>query len=882
MNILDLYDDISRQQKAVKQLPARFQPADTSPQLSGPYPGRNATRGYLVGEDDASVAQQVTVSEDDDSRIPGLTYKEIWGVGEPVVQDLPFGQVTHRPTLRSPTDAKILFVKRLMQKYDLDQRKATDIMKAVEYDVAKGATWDWAVENQLSIFNVADPFADEREAEYNADQARVRQQSIKAMQMFYKQIKQRQGQERAQAIARLRQIWNQGTPEEQAEADRMFGDDPQWQQIRSKLVMKPRPTGLGEQDSAPARRQPKNGDIIQWQSMRDRSPQTGQVLDVKGLTVTVLPASEKDQSRAVKLDLANKSLSYKIAQTPPPPIGAPEAGMTEVYNPLDDERREQRAMDREREQFKRDELEFELSGEEERMRAYNTGTFYLRINGRIWRRNGEPVAFQGRERAQRAGQTIKDRDPKRDVVITRTPQDKLDEIDRRGFLKGLGSVAAGAALAKVPGQAQAKDPTGWTGDPNDVRGRARWIQAGRPGIDNNPAGRSYPEASFDRNNNTISYQGRNYRVQNVRSPDQISGAQTVAIPLAQLGQRSSSRRLYNLTPDGKAYSTSQTVRESHDPTYEDIVTNLKKKLGDYLQDVATAVKKDPDLIDKLPQRRQEVQAVKTIRTDDGHEIKIHGNEDDGFRISIKNQDLKSQFSNLDEAVMACELYCARRRSADYLDEKSLAESYTDDEYAQAMRDFLARGGKIEKGVYKEPRLGTRLRRQGSRHIGKGSEGRAGQLSGRGANVGLGGKPVVSVEEAKKDACYNKVKSRYKVWPSAYASGALVQCRKKGAKNWGEKSKTSEEVELDESLKNKLAAAGVAATMALSPAHARVTDGGQSFAQQTAQQSSQHQSVKIPKQIPSKSYLQNVASGKSRSLMDPDTAKELLKKYYNEK
>ena len=41
---------------------------------------------------------------------------------------------------------------------------------------------------------------------------------------------------------------------------------------------------------------------------------------------------------------------------------------------------------------------------------------------------------------------------------------------------------------------------------------------------------------------------------------------------------------------------------------------------------------------------------------------------------------------------------------------------------------------------------------------------------------------------KKDACYNKVKSRYKVWPSAYASGALVQCRKKGAANWGNKSK----------------------------------------------------------------------------------------------
>jgi hypothetical protein len=40
----------------------------------------------------------------------------------------------------------------------------------------------------------------------------------------------------------------------------------------------------------------------------------------------------------------------------------------------------------------------------------------------------------------------------------------------------------------------------------------------------------------------------------------------------------------------------------------------------------------------------------------------------------------------------------------------------------------------------------------------------------------------------KDACYHKVRSRYKVWPSAYASGALVRCRKVGAANWGNKSK----------------------------------------------------------------------------------------------
>lgn len=41
---------------------------------------------------------------------------------------------------------------------------------------------------------------------------------------------------------------------------------------------------------------------------------------------------------------------------------------------------------------------------------------------------------------------------------------------------------------------------------------------------------------------------------------------------------------------------------------------------------------------------------------------------------------------------------------------------------------------------------------------------------------------------KKDACYHKVKASAKVWPSAYASGRLVQCRKKGASSYGKSKK----------------------------------------------------------------------------------------------
>lgn len=47
----------------------------------------------------------------------------------------------------------------------------------------------------------------------------------------------------------------------------------------------------------------------------------------------------------------------------------------------------------------------------------------------------------------------------------------------------------------------------------------------------------------------------------------------------------------------------------------------------------------------------------------------------------------------------------------------------------------------------------------------------------------------------KDACYTKVKSRYSVWPSAYASGALVKCRKVGAANWGNKSESLSPISL---------------------------------------------------------------------------------------
>jgi len=66
-------------------------------------------------------------------------------------------------------------------------------------------------------------------------------------------------------------------------------------------------------------------------------------------------------------------------------------------------------------------------------------------------------------------------------------------------------------------------------------------------------------------------------------------------------------------------------------------------------------------------------------------------------------------------------------------------------------------------------------------------------------VGMTKKEEYEIEEedkkgkssGKKDACYHKVKASASVWPSAYASGRLVQCRKKGAKNYGNSTKKEE-------------------------------------------------------------------------------------------
>ena len=99
------------------------------------------------------------------------------------------------------------------------------------------------------------------------------------------------------------------------------------------------------------------------------------------------------------------------------------------------------------------------------------------------------------------------------------------------------------------------------------------------------------------------------------------------------------------------------------------------------------------------------------------------------------------------------------------------------------------GGKVVKAVIKHG--GDELKQQAVKTAAEVSTNAAkklGQKTREKANQAL---DVQKEAAGEKDACYKKVKATAKVWPSAYASGRLVQCRKKGAANWGNKK---EEVE----------------------------------------------------------------------------------------
>jgi len=98
---------------------------------------------------------------------------------------------------------------------------------------------------------------------------------------------------------------------------------------------------------------------------------------------------------------------------------------------------------------------------------------------------------------------------------------------------------------------------------------------------------------------------------------------------------------------------------AEDPTEEEPVTQINPVAAPQ-----TPVK-NPTYAESAP--------VKTVTMEDGNMFEIHGNERDGFEIRREGRCMRSRFENLDHAVMALEMYMARRRKADesqdYLEEE---------------------------------------------------------------------------------------------------------------------------------------------------------------------------------------------------------------------
>jgi predicted Zn-ribbon and HTH transcriptional regulator len=148
----------------------------------------------------------------------------------------------------------------------------------------------------------------------------------------------------------------------------------------------------------------------------------------------------------------------------------------------------------------------------------------------------------------------------------------------------------------------------------------------------------------------------------------------------------------------------------------------------------------------------------------------------GSHKSAKDYDRKNKQSDIRSQMDEGTYVADRMEIIDYILKEIKKEAYNDIGMIKHLADMI--GKKVSVRYHKHKKEGGVL-----------------QLEMYDGNIPFNKCPqcegeIVHIDEAegKKDACYHKVKSRYKVWPSAYASGALVQCRKKGAKNWGNSKK----------------------------------------------------------------------------------------------
>lgn len=104
----------------------------------------------------------------------------------------------------------------------------------------------------------------------------------------------------------------------------------------------------------------------------------------------------------------------------------------------------------------------------------------------------------------------------------------------------------------------------------------------------------------------------------------------------------------------KAHEIAKAVAKEE--TNEDSLSDIKKQLTDYLSDIKAS--DDKDLAPKKQKEDHLGKPIKTMKIN-GKTVKLHGNEDDGFRLKVNEKLHSATFKNLEQALMACEAYMNR-------------------------------------------------------------------------------------------------------------------------------------------------------------------------------------------------------------------------------
>jgi len=226
---------------------------------------------------------------------------------------------------------------------------------------------------------------------------------------------------------------------------------------------------------------------------------------------------------------------------------------------------------------------------------------------------------------------------------------------------------------------------------------------------------------------------------------------------AKRASMSKSERLSAARRKKKADPGQQQKTGAAKPTY--VATDKKKK-------VSEAVMRDKQGLDKFDRSKRMIRHMQdkygSAKSGFGPDSKFRTGKDH----SVANEKKMKEKVNESSETMQAKVAKLRERQRAKLD----ASRRSGDAARRAGESNRAEIAKQQQKAAERETMKKEIKKEVKRELTTEGKDRKGKGSGT------------------KDACYHKVKSRYSVWPSAYASGALVKCRKVGAANWGNSTK----------------------------------------------------------------------------------------------